>query len=115
MTFFFLLCKQDSYALCRVFKKNGVCSEIEELGQPSINVPSFEYPLTQGINNNNNVHHEQYQTPSPDVPLASSSCCIEEEEKDDSWMQFITEDVWCSSNSSFQQGEDISPLAFTNL
>ncbi|KAH0686501.1 hypothetical protein KY284_017054 [Solanum tuberosum] len=105
----------DSYALCRVFKKNGVCSEIEELGQPSINVPSFEYPLTQGINNNNNVHHEQYQTPSPDVPLASSSCCIEEEEKDDSWMQFITEDVWCSSNSSFQQGEDISPLAFTNL
>ncbi|KAH0702800.1 hypothetical protein KY290_018108 [Solanum tuberosum] len=106
---------QDSYALCRVFKKNGVCSDIEELGQPSINVPSFEYPLSQGINNNNNVHHEQYQTPSPDVPLASSSCCIEEEEKDDSWMQFITEDVWCSSNSSFQQGEDISPLAFTNL
>ncbi|XP_015159401.1 NAC domain-containing protein 86 isoform X1 [Solanum tuberosum] len=105
----------DSYALCRVFKKNGVCSDIEELGQPSINVPSFEYPLSQGINNNNNVHHEQYQTPSPDVPLASSSCCIEEEEKDDSWMQFITEDVWCSSNSSFQQGEDISPLAFTNL
>ncbi|MCD7457566.1 hypothetical protein HAX54_035424 [Datura stramonium] len=96
-----------------VFKKNGVCSEIEELSQPSINVPSFEYPLTQGINNNN-VHDQQYQTPSPDVPLASSSCCIEEEEKDDSWMQFITEDVWCSSSSPFQ-GEEISPLAFTDL
>lgn len=98
--------------MCRVFKKNGVCSEIEEVGQPSTNVPSFEYPLTQGINNHN--VHDQYQTPSPDVPLASSSCCIEEEEKDDSWMQFITEDVWCSSNSSFQ-GEEISPIAFTNL
>ncbi|KAM3247374.1 NAC domain-containing protein 86 isoform X1 [Capsicum annuum] len=104
----------DSYALCRVFKKNGICSEIEELGQPSINVPSFEYPLTQGINNNNNVH-DQYQTPSPDVPLASSSCCIEEDEKDDSWMQFITEDAWCNSSNSPFQGEEISPLAFTNL
>ncbi|XP_009621552.1 NAC domain-containing protein 54-like isoform X2 [Nicotiana tabacum] len=98
---------QDSYALCRVFKKNGVCSEIEELGQPST-VPSFEYPLTQSIN----VH--EYETTSPDVPLASSSCMEEEEEeKDDSWMQFITEDAWCSSNSPFQ-GEEISPLAFTN-
>ncbi|XP_059304218.1 NAC domain-containing protein 54-like isoform X2 [Lycium ferocissimum] len=105
---------QDSYALCRVFKKNGVCSEMEELGQTSNNhVPSFEYPFTQGTNN----VHDQYQTPSPDVPLASSSC-IEEEEKDDSWMQFITEDVWCSSNSTLNspfQGEEISPLAFTNL
>ncbi|XP_009790485.1 NAC domain-containing protein 54-like isoform X2 [Nicotiana tabacum] len=98
---------QDSYALCRVFKKNGVCSEIEELGQTSSTVPSFEYPLTQSMN----VH--EYETPSPDVPLASSSCMEEEEEKDDSWMQFITEDAWCSSNSPFQ-GEEISPLAFTN-
>ncbi|KAK3041888.1 hypothetical protein RJ639_002170 [Escallonia herrerae] len=94
---------QDAYALCRVFKKNGVCSEIEEQGQSSLSL--LEY--SQGVANDN------YEcTMSPDVPLASSSC-MEEEDKDDSWMQFITDDAWCSSNPPNM--EDISQVAFTKL
>ncbi|KAI7993263.1 NAC domain-containing protein 86 [Camellia lanceoleosa] len=95
---------QDSYALCRVFKKNGVCSEMEEQGQCS------------GLSSSSPLNHEnslQYggvqdcETMSPDVPLASSSLCTEEDDKDDSsWMQFITDDAWCSSNVSINGSED---------
>ncbi|XP_060196564.1 NAC domain-containing protein 54-like [Lycium barbarum] len=94
---------QDSYALCRVFKKNGVCPEIEEqLGQSSA---QFLAPQDQGM-----MIHD-YEMPSPEVPLTSSSSCMElEEDKDDSWMQFITEDAWCSGSSSFHTEE----IAFTN-
>ncbi|XP_042013299.1 NAC domain-containing protein 86-like [Salvia splendens] len=91
---------QDSYALCRVFKKNGLCSEVEELGQSS-SIPLLEHYM-QGVSN-------EHETMSPDFPLASSSIvCIEEEDKDDkdeSWMQFITDDVWCSSSATYG-GED---------
>ncbi|KAJ8563312.1 hypothetical protein K7X08_031764 [Anisodus acutangulus] len=113
---------QDSYALCRVFKKNGVCPEIEEqqLGQVS-SAPFLEYPpQAQGM-----IIHEYDETPSPDynVPLTSSSSYMEleeeeeeeeEEDKYDSWMQFITEDAWCNSSTSSFNTEDISPLAFAN-
>lgn len=99
---------QDSYALCRVFKKNGLCSEVEELGQSS-SIPLLEY-YTQGVSN-------EHETMSPDFPLASSSTiCMEEEEKEDkdeSWMQFITDDVWCSSSTGFG-GEEMSHMGFTN-
>ncbi|XP_059647185.1 NAC domain-containing protein 54-like isoform X2 [Cornus florida] len=95
---------QDLYALCRVFKKNGVCTEIEEQGQCSSAL----------INNNPHsiMMSTDYETMSPDVPLASSSC-IDEEDKDDSWMQFITEEAWCSSNVSMGN-EEVSQGTFTN-
>lgn len=100
---------QDSYALCRVFKKNGLCSEVEELGQSS-SIPMLEYHYMQGVSN-------EHETMSPDFPLASSSTiCMEEEEKEDkdeSWMQFITDDVWCSSSTAFG-GEEMSHMGFTN-
>ncbi|KAF3974707.1 hypothetical protein ACB098_04G063800 [Castanea mollissima] len=98
---------QDTYALCRVFKKNGICSEIEEQGQCSLSL----LESSQGVIN-------EYETMSPDVTMASSSC-LDEEDKDDSWMQFITDDAWCSSNAAVGGGgggggEEVSRVAFTN-
>lgn len=104
---------QDSYALCRVFKKNGICSEVEEqlVGGQSSSLSFME--------NSNSTSHSQtlvndYETLSPDILMAASSSCVEEEEKDDSWMQFITEDAWCASNSSAIGLDDLSHLTFTN-
>ncbi|KAL6973655.1 hypothetical protein U1Q18_027841 [Sarracenia purpurea var. burkii] len=79
---------QDSYALCRVFKKNGVCSDMEEQGQCSL---SLMETCQSGVAND-------CDTMSPDVPLASSSSCMDEEDNDESWMQFITDDAWCCSS-----------------
>ncbi|XP_042518797.1 NAC domain-containing protein 86-like isoform X2 [Macadamia integrifolia] len=93
---------QDTYALCRVFKKNGICSEIEEQGRSNL---SMVESSSQGIIND-------YETMSPDVPTGSSSC-IEDEDKDEEWMQFITEDVWCSSNSNIGS-QDASYVGFSN-
>ncbi|XP_042510884.1 NAC domain-containing protein 45-like isoform X3 [Macadamia integrifolia] len=92
----------DTYALCRVFKKNGICSEIEEQGRSNL---SMVESSSQGIIND-------YETMSPDVPIASSSC-IEDEDKDEEWMHFITEDVWCSSNSNIGS-QDASYVGFSN-
>lgn len=61
---------------------------------------------SQGVTN-------ETETLSPDVPVASSSG-MEEEDKDDSWMQFITDDPWCSSNAAMGGGEDVSHVSFTN-
>nr|GMD38904.1 NAC domain-containing protein 86 [Ipomoea batatas] len=100
---------QDSYALCRVFKKNGICSEIEEQAQqPSCNIQILDYSSAQTVAN-------EYETPSPEVPFTSSSCVEEEEkeDKDDSWMQFITEDAWCSFTSPYAT-EEVSQTTFTN-
>lgn len=55
------------------------------------------------------------ETMSPDIPGASTSSCLEEEDKDDSWMQFITEDAWYSSNNvAMAGGEELSNVTFTN-
>ncbi|GMN59398.1 hypothetical protein TIFTF001_028472 [Ficus carica] len=96
---------QDSYALCRVFKKNGICSEIEEQqGQCSISL----IESSQGVINDS-------ETMSPDIPTASSLCADQEDDKDDSWMQFITDDEsWCPNSNIAFGGDDISRLAFTN-
>ncbi|KAM0037670.1 putative transcription factor NAM family [Helianthus debilis subsp. tardiflorus] len=75
---------QDSYALCRVFKKNGVCVELEDNGNTSMLVSQYSPTVTN-----------DYETMSPEVHVASSSCV----EEDESWMQFITDDAWCSPNS----------------
>ncbi|GAA0169281.1 hypothetical protein Leryth_001972 [Lithospermum erythrorhizon] len=101
---------QDSYALCRVFKKNGLGSETEEIQGQSSSMASFiDYSIQQGVPCNA-INYNQYQeTPSPDValPLSSSMGAAmegdgeEEADKDDSWMQFITDDAWCSSSSPY--------------
>ncbi|KAM7278181.1 hypothetical protein ACFE04_005315 [Oxalis oulophora] len=95
---------QDSYALCRVFKKNGICSEIEEQAQYNITL--------MDISSSHSITNIDYETMSPDVPLASSSV-IEDDDKDDSWMQFITDDdPWCSSSLG---GQEVSGhVTFTN-
>ncbi|KAJ4713598.1 NAC domain containing protein [Melia azedarach] len=104
---------QDSYALCRVFKKNGICSEMEDQQGQSSGISLME-------SSQNVINNEYDQTMSPDVnPITSSSCCIDEDDKDDSWMQFITDDPWCSSNSasasvSAHGGEEVSHFAFTH-
>ncbi|CAN4100587.1 unnamed protein product [Withania somnifera] len=97
---------QDSYALCRVFKKNGVCPEIKEQqeGQVSNALPFLEYPLG---NQPQGMIIREYETPpSPDnnVQLTSSynielelELEYELEDKDDSWMEFITEDARSNS------------------
>lgn len=86
-----------------MFKKNGICSEIDqEQGQCSISLLEG----SQGVIND-------YETMSPDVTMASS--CMDEEDKDDSWMQFITDDAWCSSSAALGGGgEEVSRMAFTN-
>ncbi|XP_059642718.1 NAC domain-containing protein 54-like [Cornus florida] len=96
---------QDTYALCRVFKKNGACSsEMEEQGQCS---------LTLMENSSQSAINDRYENMSPDVPVASSSL-MEEDDKDDSWMQFITDDAWyCSSNASLGS-EEVSQPSFTS-
>ena len=102
-----VLSLQDSYALCRVFKKNVVCAVVEDHGQCS-SILLIESP--QAITN------DQYETMSPDLPVGSSSCVNDDDDKDDAWMQFITEDVWCSNNEG---GADDPPhpspcVAFAN-
>lgn len=84
-----------------MFKKNGICSEVEDQqGQCSI---SLMESSSQGV-------MTDYETLSPDVqPAITSSTCIDEEDKDDSWMQFITDDPWCSSNvGGGGGGEEVS-------
>lgn len=66
---------------------------------------------TSLVENSSGVIND-YETMSPDVPISSSSC-MEEEDKDDSWMQFITEDAWRSSNFAMG-GEEVSNIPFTN-
>ncbi|XP_010940228.1 NAC domain-containing protein 45-like [Elaeis guineensis] len=94
---------QDSYALCRVFKKNVVCTEIELRGQYSLMVMEG----TQG------VITSESETMSPDVPVGSSSC-FDEDDKDDAWMQFISDDAWCSNVSSNAVVKDPSYMDFAN-
>lgn len=94
---------QDSYALCRVFKKNGICSELEtepqlQTGQCSFTTVSME------INSNNINYSNDYETMSPEVGV--SSACLEDvvDDKDDSWMQFITDDAWDTSSNAAAMG-----------
>lgn len=87
-----------------MFKKNGICSEIEEQGQCSITL----------IENSQTINMNESETMSPELATGASSSCFEEEDKDDSWMQFITEDAWFSSNTAMAGCEEVSHLTFTN-
>ncbi|VFQ77290.1 unnamed protein product [Cuscuta campestris] len=96
---------QDSYALCRVFKKNGICyGKIEELQaqQPHAATGSSSSSSSLQVLTRQ-VTVACYETPSPDIPFTSSSCndIKDDQDKggDESWMQFITEDAWSSFTS----------------
>ncbi|KAJ3689184.1 hypothetical protein LUZ61_018348 [Rhynchospora tenuis] len=90
---------QDSYALCRVFKKNVVvCTEIEDQGQCSITMVENP-PKIMSLSND-------CDTESPADMTVASSSCADEDDKDDSWMQFISDDAWCSTLSSNNDGTD---------
>lgn len=48
-----------------------------------------------------------YETESPaDMTTVGSSSCADEDDKDDSWMQFISDDAWCSTLSSNNDGTE---------
>ncbi|KAK1384142.1 NAC domain-containing protein [Heracleum sosnowskyi] len=97
---------QDSYALCRVFKKNGICGSelLEDQGQLSM-------VLTEDFSQGILTEYEAVST-SGVIPLAPSAC-TEDEDKDDSWMQFIKDDAWCSFNNPIS-GEETSQVTQTN-
>ncbi|KAJ0966766.1 hypothetical protein J5N97_023683 [Dioscorea zingiberensis] len=90
----------------RVFKKNVVCAEVEEQGQCSLGF--IETSSSQGV-----VTTQEYEneTVSPDINGVGSSPCIDEDDKDESWMQFITEEAWCSNVSTSEPCEDLSTYA----
>lgn len=60
---------------------------------------------------------EQYETPSPpDVPVGSTfggadADAEDDPDKDDSWMQFISDDAWCSSTADGGAEESTSCVA----
>ena len=87
---------QDTYALCRVFKKNAICAEVEELQEGQCSMVLLEGACQQLLAGS--TSQEYYQTPSPDVPVGSTSGTADADDdpdKDDSWMQFISDDAWC--------------------
>ncbi|KAK4747158.1 hypothetical protein SAY87_026195 [Trapa incisa] len=101
---------QESYALCRVFKKNGNCSEVEDQ-QPQCTVSlTMGSPLPGAVSD----YEMMMAAASPEVQIGGSSSCIEEEDKDDSWMQFITDDddAWYPSSASSMAGGEVARMAF---
>jgi hypothetical protein len=76
-----LVILQDSYALCRVFKKNEPIDEFEKQGECS---------TSQAKGNQEQV---------TDFEDAGESSGVNENDKDNSWMQFIVEDLWCSNKT----------------
>lgn len=98
---------QDTYALCRVFKKNAICAEVEELQEGQCSMALLEGACQQLLAaGSRTTGQDCYQTPSPDVPAGSTSggadpdADDDDADKDDSWMQFISEDAWCSSTAA---------------
>ncbi|CAN6464101.1 unnamed protein product [Victoria cruziana] len=92
---------QDSYALCRVFKKNAACMDMElEQGQCSINLIDHHshQSFTAATATVATIVTEP-ESMSPDqMPEGSSSCVdVDDDKDDDAWMEFIMEDAWCSS------------------
>uniref|UniRef100_A0A453LKQ3 Uncharacterized protein n=1 Tax=Aegilops tauschii subsp. strangulata TaxID=200361 RepID=A0A453LKQ3_AEGTS len=81
LLFIFLVLLQDSYALCRVFKKNVPAGEFEKQGECS---------SSQAKANQEQV---------TDFEDAGESSTANENDKDNSWMQFIVEDLWCSNKT----------------
>lgn len=91
--------------MCRVFKKNGICgSELEDQGQlRMLLTEEYSQPdilLTE--------YETLTSTSGTVIPLAPT-----EEDKDDSWMQFIKDDAWCSFNNPIPGQENTSQLTQT--
>ncbi|KAM0905119.1 hypothetical protein ACQ4PT_017559 [Festuca glaucescens] len=107
---------QDTYALCRVFKKNTICAEVEELQEGQCSMALLEgacQQLLAGSGSRGNSQ-EYYQTPSPDVPVGSTSGTADADDdadKDDSWMQFISDDAWCSGAAAEEDSTSCVALA----
>lgn len=95
---------QDSYALCRVFKKNGICSELESEQQLQTGQCSFTTASMEINSNNNNNYNNEYETMSPEVGVSSAYVEDVVDDKDDSWMQFITDDAWDTSSNAAAMG-----------
>lgn len=53
------------------------------------------------------------ETMSPDVPVGSSPC-LDEDDKDDEWMQYISDDAWCTNVSSNEVVKEPSCMDFAN-
>uniref|UniRef100_A0A0D9XGG6 NAC domain-containing protein n=1 Tax=Leersia perrieri TaxID=77586 RepID=A0A0D9XGG6_9ORYZ len=105
---------QDTYALCRVFKKNAICNEVEEL-QGQCSMALLEGACQQLLATSGGSQVEQYETPSPpEVAVGSTSGgadAEEDPEKDESWMQFISDDAWYASNAGDGGEESTSCVA----
>jgi hypothetical protein len=101
---------QDTYALCRVFKKNAICTEVDDL-QAQCSMALLEGACQQLLPSGS----QEYETPSPDVPVRSTSGGADEDaDKDDSWMQFISDDAWCSSTADGADEDSTSCVALPN-
>ncbi|WOK94788.1 NAC domain-containing protein [Canna indica] len=92
---------QDSYALCRVFKKIANYTEVDE--------QASQCDLTLIKKKHQGSITAEYEATSPDMPAGSSSYA--EDDKDDAWMQFITEEAWCSSLPGNEIEEENSCVA----
>jgi hypothetical protein len=71
---------QDSYALCRVFKKNVALGEFQK--------------QKQGECSSSQAKEKQEQFTG--VGDAGQSSGSNEHGKDNTWMQFIADDLWCN-------------------
>jgi hypothetical protein len=71
---------QDSYALCRVFKKNVALGELQK--------------QKQGECSSSQSKEKQEQFTS--IRDAGQSSGSNEHGKDNTWMQFIADDLWCN-------------------
>ncbi|KAL6844927.1 hypothetical protein ACP4OV_025586 [Aristida adscensionis] len=104
---------QDTYALCRVFKKNAICAEVDDM-QAQCSMALLEGARQQLLAGGS----QEYQTPSPDVPVGSTSGggggADDDADKDDSWMQFISDDAWCSSTADGAAEESTSCVALAS-
>ena len=74
---------QDSFALCRVFRKNVPVPDAEDQAQSTVAYCGNSLPA-----------------------LVVGSSAGVEEDKDSFWMQFITEDAWCSTLSNGESAYD---------
>ncbi|KAL8130221.1 hypothetical protein V2J09_019376 [Rumex salicifolius] len=103
---------QDSYALCRVFKKNGICNDVEEQQHGPAGQCSTSSNLPNNCMESQPLNCNYYETTSSPntMPISSPSCL--EEDKDESWMQFITDDPWCSSTPSMPDVSELQSSLF---
>ncbi|XP_074586783.1 NAC domain-containing protein 54-like [Curcuma longa] len=99
---------QDSYALCRVFKKNVISGDVEEPhGQCSLtSMAETSVAIAAAAAT---VAGYETASSSPIDMLVGSPSCADDDDKDDAWMQFITDDAWCSNLSTNEAAQEQPP------